>query len=143
MKVLSKLFLLSLMISFVACSTSEQTAHDDPAAFGKSVQLENVRPDGAISDDRDYYRDLGDYLQRVPGILISGNRAMIRGINSFQSEIEPLFVLDGNVLGSSFAQANSFINVRDIDYVKVLKGPEAASYGVRGGNGVILIVTKR
>ncbi len=143
MKVLSRLLILLLVVGLAACSTSEQTAHGDLASFEGSVELENVRPDGAISDDRDYFRDLGDYLQRVPGILISGNRAMIRGVSSFQSEIEPLFVVDGNVIGSSFAQANSFINVRDIDYVQVLKVPDAATYGVRGANGVVLIVTKR
>src|SRR5690625_6462279 len=72
-----------------------------------------------------------------------GNQIVtIRGINSFNSGIEPLFVINGQIIGSSYSQANSMVNVRDIDYVRVLKGPDAATYGVRGGNGVVLIVTK-
>jgi TonB-dependent SusC/RagA subfamily outer membrane receptor len=31
------------------------------------------------------------------------------------------------------------LNPKDIDFIEVLKGDEAANYGVRGSNGVILI----
>jgi len=91
MRVPALLLVLALIISAIGCSTTERASEHEESVFAESVELKQVRPDGAISDDRDYYRDLGDYLYRVPGVLISGNRVTIRGINSFQSEIEPLF----------------------------------------------------
>lgn len=133
--------LFFLLVWITGCASTESTANDSNSE--SETELKQVRPDGAISDDEDYFRDLGDYLHRVPGVTISGQTAIIRGVNSFNSGIEPLFVVDGTVIGSSFAQANSMINVREIDYVKVLKGTDAAIYGVRGGNGVVLIVMKK
>ena len=31
------------------------------------------------------------------------------------------------------------INSKDIDFIEILKGPEGSNYGMRGGNGVILV----
>jgi TonB-dependent SusC/RagA subfamily outer membrane receptor len=135
--------LISLMLLIAGCASSEQTASSQQ----QHAELENVRPPGSISDDKDYYRNLADYLYRVPGVNITGSggstMVTIRGINSFSSGIEPLFVIDGQIAGSSYSQVNNNINVRDIDYVRVLKGSDAAIYGVRGGNGVIEITTRK
>ncbi len=46
-------------------------------------------------------------------------------------------------MGTSYTHVNNMLNVNDINYVKVLKGSDAAIYGVRGGNGVILIVMRK
>lgn len=136
MKPILLLSVLSLSLLFMGCSS-----------VGSSVSGENDRPEDSISDDKDYYRNLADFLHRVPGVNISGSgdyvTVTIRGINSFNSGITPLYVIDGNAVGNSYSQANNMVNARDIDYVRVLKGSDAASYGVRGGNGVILIVTKK
>ncbi|HLR89710.1 MAG TPA: TonB-dependent receptor plug domain-containing protein [Balneolaceae bacterium] len=131
------LLLLSLLFTY-ACSASQHASQpqENNAAL----------PEGSVQDDKDIYRSLADYLQQVPGVNVMGSQGnqivTIRGINSFNSGIEPLFVINGQIIGSSYSQANSMVNVRDIDYVRVLKGPDAATYGVRGGNGVVLIVTK-
>ena len=55
---------------------------------------------------------------------------------------EPLFVLDG------YPQHNGSASLLDLDphdikSIQVLKGAEASTYGSRGANGVILIVTKK
>lgn len=117
------------------------------SSVGTSVSAEKGRPEGSISDDMDYYRSLADYLQNVPGVNVqgSGNNAYItiRGISSFNSTNEPLYVIDGNSVGNSYSQANNMLHPSDIDYVQVLKGPDASLYGVRGANGVIIIVTKK
>ncbi len=64
----------------------------------------------------------------------------IRGNNSITAGSEPLYVIDGNVGG---ANINS-INPNDIASITVLKDASAtAIYGSRGGNGVILVTTKR
>lgn len=104
------------------------------------------RPEGSVYDDKDYFTSLADYLYKVPGVNISGSGVVtIRGVNSFDSTyspITPLFVIDGQAVGYSYNEANRMLDPRYIDYVKVLKGPDAAIYGSRGGNGVIEIVTR-
>jgi TonB-linked SusC/RagA family outer membrane protein len=86
----------------------------------------------------------------APGSSIS---IQIRGANSFASDTEPLFVIDGVPFESSGTPGGgsgravnplSFINVQDIESLEVLKDASAtAIYGSRGANGVILITTKR
>lgn len=140
-KILSFLIILGIA---AACSTTES------AQSSQTEQNSQVRSDDDsknISDQNDYFRTLADFLQRVPGVNVSGSQnnkvVTIRGINSFNAGIEPLFVIDGQVAGTTYAQVYNMVNVREIDYVRVLKGSEAAGYGVRGANGVILIVTKK
>lgn len=128
--------LLVISLLYVGCSS-----------VGTSVSEETGRPEGSISDDMNYYRSLADYLQNIPGVNVqgSGNNAYvtIRGISSFNTTNEPLYVIDGNSVGNSYTEANNIVSPTDIDYVQVLKGPEASLYGVRGANGVIVIVTKK
>lgn len=137
MKSLILLSILSFSLLSTGCSSVSSTVAGD----------NRVRPEGSVYDDNDYFTSLADYLHRVPGVNISGSGVVtIRGINSFDSElspITPLFVIDGNAVGYSYRRANSMVRPRNIDYVRVLKGPDAAIYGVRGGNGVIEIVTKK
>jgi len=65
----------------------------------------------------------------------------IRGINSINSNNDPLFVVDGIV---GFNNALENINPQDIESLDVLKDASAtAIYGTRGANGVIIIKTKR
>ncbi|MEX0649343.1 MAG: TonB-dependent receptor plug domain-containing protein [Balneolaceae bacterium] len=133
-------FLFSLVL-LAGCASTEPAANEQRT--GSSTEMSQEHPDDAISDDKDFYQNLGDYLQRIPGVNLTGGVVTIRGISSFNSGIEPLFVIDGQIVGSSYTQANNMINPREIDYVRVLKGPDAAIYGVRGGNGVVLITTKK
>lgn len=83
------------------------------------------------------FNNIYDYLRaRVSGVQVSGdNKILIRGITSFNSSTDPLFIVNGSAIS----------NIDDIDpnqikSLTVLKGPETASYGVRGSNGVIVIV---
>lgn len=136
MKNLKLLSFLAISLLVAGCSS-----------VGTSVSDETGRPDGSISDDMNYYRSLADYLQNVPGVNVSGsgNSAYItiRGISSFNTTNEPLYVIDGHSVGNSYVEANRIVTPEDIDYVRVLKGPDASIYGVRGANGVIEIVTKK
>ena len=104
-----------------------------------SVDEETVRRRQATTID--------ELLQNVPGLVVSrspgGFSVRIRGAGSFMGDGEPLFVVDGVALGSSSAGALA-INPADVKRIEVLKDAAAtAIYGVRGGNGVILITTKR
>lgn len=65
----------------------------------------------------------------------------IRGGNSISASNEPLYVLDGFVVGTDF-DLNT-INVNDVKSIEILKDATSISiYGSRGANGVILITTK-
>lgn len=64
----------------------------------------------------------------------------IRGIGSFNSSQDPLFVIDGVPTTSSL---NS-LNMNDIESMQVLKDAASASiYGSRAANGVIIITTRK
>ena len=132
--------LLITAISFSLLSMGCSSVSSTVAGDNKS------RPEGSVYDDNDYYTSLADYLHKVPGVNISGSGVVtIRGVNSFDatySPITPLFVIDGQAIGYSYNEANRMLDPRFIDYVKVLKGPDATIYGSRGGNGVIEIVTR-
>ena len=99
-------------------------------------------------DDVVYMKDLpsgcSNLLQalqgRVPGLNISGNRAIIRGINTFYGDTDPLLLVDG--VPTDFSTIH-MISPEDVERVEILKGPSSAIYGSRGGNGVIAIYTKR
>lgn len=106
---------------------------------------------------------------RVPNLVISPASGLpnapvtiqLRGQNSLSSKSlrsEPLIIVDGvpfqNTLsGSQFTSfgnvgaqisALSFINPSDIEQIDVLSDADATSiYGSRGGNGVILVTTKK
>jgi TonB-dependent SusC/RagA subfamily outer membrane receptor len=68
----------------------------------------------------------------------------IRGSPSFMSGTTPLYIVDGSPIQPSATGALTGLNPYDIDTIKVLKNPEDTGiYGVRGGNGVIVITTKR
>ena len=81
---------------------------------------------------------------RLAGVWVSndngpGGSSMvrIRGFGSF-SQGNPLYLVDG----IPFTDLN-FINPSDIQSVHVLKDAAASVLGVRGGNGVLVLTTKR
>ena len=90
---------------------------------------------------------------RVPGLqlypLPNGNFTLsIRGQRSLRSDPaanEPLLVIDGVPLSrGSIGTALASIAPRDVARIDVLKDAAATGiYGSRGGNGVIVITTKR
>ena len=74
--------------------------------------------------------------QRADGTV--GLRLM--GLSSRQGDGEPLFVVDGIPIEHTGPVG---VNPRDIATMRVLKeGGSIAQYGVRGGNGVVIITTK-
>ncbi len=94
----------------------------------------------------------------------STSRIVIRGVNSFSSSSQPLFVVDGVPINNETIFNNSVnnssnagtwaevdwgngaaeFNASDIDKVNVLKGAAAAAlYGTRAASGAIVITTKK
>ena len=89
-------------------------------------------------------------VKMIPGvIMVSGNLTIRGGIPSFDNSgildhnIEPMVVVDGvpAVTAGGVVNYLNSIPPNQIDYIEVLTGGEAAQYGTRAGNGVILIKT--
>ena len=84
---------------------------------------------------------------KVPGMTITANGSpsgtgtvRIRGIGSFDSSQDPLYVVDG----VPTTRALNSLNTNDIESMQVLKDAASASiYGSRASNGVIIITTKK
>lgn len=67
---------------------------------------------------------------------------LIRGVGSIGAGSNPLYVVDGYPLNS--ADDFNQISPADIESIQVLKDAAAAAiYGSRGGNGIIIVTTKR
>lgn len=85
---------------------------------------------------------------RVPGVIIShapdgGLVIRIRGATSINGNSEPLYVIDGLAIQPGPGGALNGINPHDIASIEVLKDAASlAYYGLRAGNGVIVIKTK-
>ncbi len=96
----------------------------------------------------------GVQVSAASGVAGAPVRVMIRGTSSINAGTEPLYVIDGMIVGSSLgtdirsADASpqnplANINPNDVASIEILKDAAAtAIYGSRGSNGVILITTK-
>ncbi|MDX2432119.1 MAG: SusC/RagA family TonB-linked outer membrane protein, partial [Bacteroides sp.] len=101
----------------------------------------------------------GLQITKSPSGVDGSTRVVLRGVASLSGGNRPLIVIDGiPISGSSYGvgysgssqegvdmgDALSDINPEDVESISVLKGAGAsAAYGSRGGNGVILITTKK
>ena len=107
-----------------------------------------------LSIDHDIERKLSGDVRTilrngVPGI---GSYMSIRGVTSINANAQPLIILDGNMIDPQYDRVtmhegfyNNLLNGIDpenIESVQVIKNATAL-YGAKGGNGVIIINTKR
>ena len=82
----------------------------------------------------------GIQINNVSGQPGSTPTIRIRGINSINAGNAPLIVVDGSPYDGSLND----INPVDVESITVLKdAASTALYGARGGNGVVLITTKK
>ena len=97
----------------------------------------------------------GVQINQFGGSVGASSRISIRGNSSLQANQQPLIVVDGVPIandtqrsgdntynGVDYGSGLNDINPEDIESISVLKGGSAALYGMRAGNGVILITTK-
>ena len=97
----------------------------------------------------------GVQINQFGGSVGASSRISVRGNSSLSNDQQPLIVLDGVPIsndtqrsgdntynGVDYGSGLNDINPEDIESMTVLKGGSAALYGMRAGNGVILITTK-
>ena len=106
-----------------------------------SISKDNLTLGGTVAN-------VGQALQgRASGVQVQQNNfapgsapsVIIRGGNSINTSNAPLYVVDGFISSSGGS-----ISPNDIENIQVLKDASStAIYGARGGNGVILITTKK
>ncbi len=107
------------------------------------------------SDDIPEGSSVGNAILGVAGMHMLNGFLVINGLTAFKGpdlSSEPLLLVDGQQASLSagstsetspvMAYLNS-LNSKEIDFIEILIGGEAANYGLRGGNGVILINTAR
>jgi len=103
---------------------------------------------------RDGFGGVGNAVLMVPGVTMSMGYLTILGGDGRggNKTAEPILILDGvQVTGSNSEGIGDkspvfrYLNLLppgDIDFIEVLTGADAAIYGMRGGNGVIIVNTK-
>lgn len=93
----------------------------------------------------------GVQVTQTNGKVEGGMSVRVRGAASISAGKEPLYVLDGIALITSNESSNGAptnplltLSPNEIESIDVLKdASSAAIYGARGGNGVVLITTKK
>ena len=113
-----------------------------------------VDESSSISVDQDIERllsgDVRTILRNgVPGI---GNYMNIRGVTSINANAQPLIILDGNMIDPQYDRETMHegfynnllagIDPENVESVQIIKNATAL-YGAKGGNGVVIINTKR
>ncbi len=121
---------------------SMEYGRDIPTINAKTIELQNVNN----ASDILHSSITGVWATSTSGLPGDHEKIRIRGQNSFFSSAEPLYVVDGVpvpiVNMSSLGIAD--LNIHDIENVTVLKDASStALYGFQGGNGVVLIDTKK
>ena len=106
-----------------------------------SIGKDNLNLGGTVTN-------VGQALQgRASGVQVQQNSyapgtnpsVIIRGGNSINTSNSPLYVVDGFITSTGAS-----ISPNDIENIQILKdAASTAIYGARGGNGVILITTKK
>jgi TonB-dependent SusC/RagA subfamily outer membrane receptor len=154
-------------VPVVACSSGRAAPATAPAptaarapsdsvstGYGSQTRRSVTTAIGVLSEeelDRQRVARVEELLQgRVPGLQVMRTSTgeftiRIRNAQSFMGNDEPLCVIDGVPIPSGgLGSALMGLNPQDIARIEVLKDAGAtAIYGSQGGNGVLLITTKR
>ncbi|CAN5443035.1 hypothetical protein BH23BAC3_BH23BAC3_14790 [soil metagenome] len=141
------LLILTAGLVFHACASSEKSTHQSSQEIEMNSEGDEKEDVRSISP-RNSAITLSNYLSRVPGLHVQNRGGLtevrIRGVNTLQGNVHPLFVINGSHIGHSFEAAEQSVSVDDIDYITVLRGNDATQrYGSRGSAGVVEIYTKK
>jgi len=149
------LWLMAFMV-LAACAGTKNasTSKQDPAisdggySMGAADQAVQSNIMTQPNKDKPSNISLTEMILRLPGVRLQGGsgayaKFKVSGTSdSFMSGSDPLFVVNGNTMGTDYTAVYYLVDPRKVVSVSVLKGSDASIYGSRGGNGVIVIRTK-
>lgn len=139
-----------LIASLVGCSNTKDLANASSDEQEEEVERE-MRPANVVYGDDSRDRPVTNVLEmlrgKVSGVEVyqsrGGLKVKIRGAASFNTNTEPLYVIDGMPIITADGIIPG-LNPYDVEKIEVLKDIGAtALYGARGMNGVIVITTKK
>ncbi|NDV42350.1 Plug domain-containing protein [Flagellimonas sediminis] len=124
------LCILVLLLLLTSCSSNKNATYDK--SHSEELAEKNARNIPLI-----------DRIRKMPGITLrNGVPHFLRNSTQFfDSGTEPLYVLNGTVMGNSFQSINQLVDSFNVKRIQTIAGSDAAEYGARGGNGVIKITT--
>jgi iron complex outermembrane receptor protein len=134
----------------LALACSHRQGASKPDAPPPAPAVSPVAQPNTVSTDEQARSDARTLEQilagRIAGVTVAaapGGGIVVRftGAQSFYSGADPLFMVDG-VPVTAQGGTLSWLNPRDVESITAVKGADAAIYGVRGANGVIVIKTK-
>ena len=113
-----------------SCSSSKNTV------YNKNLSEE-------IAEKNNKTIPLLDRIRRLPGITLRGGTPyFMKSANQISGiATEPLYVLNGFILGNSFKSLEQLVDSPTIKSIDALTGSEAAEFGSRGASGVIKVTT--
>ncbi len=130
---------------FISCTATKNTSSNQDSS-GNAKDINSTTKVVATVEGNNSLT-LANYLRRVPGVQVdqrgSDVSVMIRGASSIGNNNQPLFVVNSSPIGNSYQEAANAVDVNDIKSVNVIQGTEGQqTFGMRGANGVIQIITK-
>ncbi|NER09724.1 TonB-dependent Receptor Plug Domain [Muriicola jejuensis] len=134
---------MGLLLLVISCGPAKNNASATDTSLDQTLQLKNRV---TIS--------LLDRIRQKPGVIVRNGVPIINKtsnslINS-PTDIsdfgggspEPLYVLNGYIVGNSFRDIDRMIDNTMVKEIIVLTGSDASEYGSRGAQGVIKITTE-
>lgn len=120
----------------------------------RDVSIRDFEETTSLTADDEIHNRLGGDVRAISRSALNaqGSAMFINGLNSLNSNAQPLIVLDGVIYDMLYSEEMihtgyydnllSIINMDDVEDIQVLKNGTAI-YGSKAANGVIVITTKR
>jgi hypothetical protein len=125
-------------IDFVLAGSNEQALKSEYTKKATEAQDSIKKSSKNRGKKLNTYNDIYQMIRaEVTGVVVSGRSVQIQQGHSFYGSSTPLFVINGVIVNSI-----DDVNPREVKSIRILKGSEAAIYGINGTNGVISITLK-
>lgn len=135
---MKKIVLFLALILVFGCGGSKNTS-DGPSNLQAELDKKNRAAIPLLIQIR---QKPGIILKNGVPALQKADASVSRSSNTFDNAgQEPLYVIDGLIIGQSFAAVDELVDNYMVKKIDILSGSEASFYGSRGANGVIKITT--